>query len=146
MLISTAETWLSTILDCGYCDISILDDVGYDIEEIINNLKCSNDLSLNSITREIFRKGIYELKEALKNKILEVRKEMECYEINSKEHEELVYELEQLSLCDPDEDICWYCNCMDTSIYFVNNGEIYREYLENEISSIENNMGFKIRG
>lgn len=35
------------------------------------------------------------------------------------------------------------CNCLDTSIWFRDNEEIYRKYLEDEISDIEENMGFE---
>ena len=42
-----------------------------------------------------------------------------------------------------DFEVEWFCNCLDTSIWFRDNEEIYRKYLEDEISDIEENMGFE---
>lgn len=53
------------------------------------------------------------------------------------------YFIDELECCDPEEDVEWFCNCLDTSIWFKDNEEIYRKYLEDEISDIEENMGFE---
>ena len=52
-------------------------------------------------------------------------------------------QIDELECCDPEEDVEWFCNCLDTSIWFRDNEEIYRKYLEDEISDIEENMGFE---
>lgn len=51
--------------------------------------------------------------------------------------------IDELESCDPEEDVEWFCNCLDTSVWFRSNEDIYRKYLEDEISDIEDNMGFE---
>ena len=68
-----AESLLCSLLECGTCDLSILDDVGYDLGEIAEDLQSSGiKPTLNAITDEIFTKGQRELKEALDDKISEL--------------------------------------------------------------------------
>ena len=88
---SALDGLLFVLLDCGSLDISILDDVGYDLGDIAVELQEEGvKVTLNNITDAIFRKG---------------------------------------------QD--------ETSIWFKDNEEIYRKYLEDEISDIEENMGFE---
>lgn len=139
-----AESLLCSLLECGTCDLSILDNVGYDLGEIAEDLQNSGiKPTLNAITEEIFRKGQRELKEALDDKISELESEMDDCEEDSEEYDDLQEQIDELECCDPEEDVSWFCNCLDTSVYFVNNEEIYRKYLEDEISDIEENMGFE---
>lgn len=139
-----AESLLCSLLECGTCDLSILDDVGYDLGEIAEDLQ-SRDIkpTLNAITEEIFRNGQRELKIELDDKISELENERDDCEEDSEEYENLQEQIDELECCDPEEDVSWFCNCLDTSVYFVNNEEIYRKYLEDEISDIEENMGFE---
>ena len=58
------------------------------------------------------------------------------------EHESLQEEIDVLESLDPDKDMNWYCNWLDTSCWLSGNEAIYWEYLEEEIISIEDNMGF----
>lgn len=54
---------LFVLLDCGSLDISILDDVGYDLGDIAVELQEEGvNVTLNNITDAIFRKGQDELK------------------------------------------------------------------------------------
>lgn len=139
-----AESLLCSLLDCGVLDLAILDDVGYDLGEIAEALQDSGiKPSLNAITVEIFYKGIEELTEALKNKINELAYERGKYNKDSDEYEKLQEQINELEYCNPEEDVDWFCNCLDTSIWFSQNEEIYRKYLEDEISEIEDNMGFE---
>lgn len=56
--------------------------------------------------------------------------------------EELEEEIEELEVLDPESDMEWFCNCLDTSCWFSDNEEIYRKYFESVIDDIEYNMGF----
>ncbi len=49
---------------------------------------------------------------------------------------------EKLESLNPEDDMDWFCNYLDTSCWFSNNEDIYQEYLADEIKAIENNMGF----
>ena len=124
-------------------DLDILEDVGYDLGEIASDLVDEGiKPTLNAITDMIFRKGIEDLKEKIHERLRELDDIPE--EIASAEEvEEKRAALESL---DPDEDIEWFCNCLDTSIYFVKNNEIYQKYLEPELTDIECDMGFDFQG
>lgn len=142
---SGTDSLLMSLLECGILDLSILDDVGYDLGDIADELIGEGiKPTLNAITGEIFRKGQEELREKLKDAIEDVKQGMEEAEDeeDAEEYEKLKEKLEALESLDPEEDIDWFCNCLDTSIWFRENEEIYREYLSNEISDVEDNMGF----
>ena len=64
----TQQEWiLMHLLDCGQCDLSLLNDIKYDIDYILDNLMESDSLSLNNILREVFINGIMELKYKIDN-------------------------------------------------------------------------------
>ncbi len=130
-------------LECGYLDLQILDDVGYSIGEIIDDLR-DEDIkpTLNAITDEIFRRGVEDLKEKIDDRVRDLEYGLESCEDD--EREEMKQQKEALESLDPDEDIEWYCNCLDTSIYYVNNREVYEKQLEADIMDIECDMGFDI--
>ena len=131
-------------LECGYLDLQILDDVGYSIGEIIDDLREEGiNPTLNAITDEIFHKGVEDLKEKIDDRIRDLEYGLES--CDDDEREDMVQQQEALLSLDPDEDIEWFCNCLDTSIYYVNNREIYEKYLEADITDIECDMGFDIQ-
>lgn len=55
-------------------------------------------------------------------------------------------ELENLKQLKPFEDIESFHNYLDTSIYFINNSEIYNQYCEQELKTFTENTGFEITG
>ena len=59
------------------------------------------------------------------------------------EYDRLQDEIDELESLNPEEDMDWFCNCLDTSCWFSNNEEIYRKYIPEAISNIEDNMGFE---
>lgn len=141
---SSLDSLLFVLLGCGSLDISILDDVGYDLGDIAVELQEEGvKVTLNNITDAIFRKGQEELEDALENKISELEDERDDCEEDSEEYDELQEQIDELESCDPGEDVEWFCNCLDTSIWFSQNEDVYRKYLEDEISDIEDNMGFE---
>ena len=56
-MITVKESILTYLLDCGTADLEMLEDIGYDIDEIIEELQESDALSLNEIFRVVFRKA-----------------------------------------------------------------------------------------
>ena len=138
-----AESLLCSLLDCGYMDLDILEDVGYDLGKIASDLVDEGiKPTLNAITDMIFRKGVEDLKEKIHDRLRELD-DVPDEIASAEEVEEKRAKLESL---DPDEDIEWFCNCLDTSIYFVKNNEIYQKYLEPELTDIESDMGFDFQG
>ena len=135
------EELLMALLQCGSLDLSILDGVGYDLGEIVEELRAEGlEVTLNLITGEIFRKGQIELEEAVMEAI-EDRKAM-MLGCDEDEEERLQEEIDELETLDPESDMDWFCNCLDTSCWFAENEEVYRKYLADKIREIEDNMGF----
>lgn len=140
--VSNMEDLLVVLLECGTLDLGILDDVDYDICEIVEEIQQQGlKPTLNMITSEIFRKGQEELTDAIKEAI-EARED-EQYEIedDDERYEKLQEEIDELESLNPEEDMQWFCNCLDTSCW-LNNEEAYQKYLAGEIKDIEDNMGF----
>lgn len=137
---------LCAVLDCGTLDLSVIDDVGYDIGEIVEELQAEElKPTLNMITCEIFRMGQRDLENAIDAAIRDRQKmqlETDDSEEGEEEYDRLQKEIDELEELDPEEDVDWFCNCLDTSIWFSDNEETYRKYLADEISEIEDNMGF----
>lgn len=171
-MIKQSEWVLMHLLKCGQCDLSILDDIGYDLDDILDELVEENNLSLTSLIRTVFQEGVRELNDLINNikpdvyedlQILNetLPKESDSAEVIDKKEAELdandVYlshkydiewgdnisaYIEELSEIDPFDDIDWYINCLDTHIYFTKHQDIYHRFFADQISDIENKIGF----
>lgn len=141
------EEILMALLECGSMDLPILNDVGYDLKDIIDEL-IADDIkpTLNVITDKIFQRGQCELAAAVEDAIDE-RKDQQADTDDTgegkAEYDRLKKEIDELESLNPEEDMDWFCNCLDTSCWFSNNEEIYRRYIPEAISNIENSMGFE---
>lgn len=175
-MIKQSEWVLMHLLKCGQCDLSILDDIGYDLDDILDELVEENSLSLTSLIRTVFQEGVRELNDLINDikpdvyedlQILDetLPKENDSTEIIDKKEAELdvndvylshkydiewgdnipVY-IEELSEIDPFNDIDWYINCLDTHIYFTKHQDIYRRFFADQISEIEDKIGFNFEG
>lgn len=141
------EDILMVLLECGSLDLQILEGVGYDLGDIVEELSADGiKPTLNAITDEIFRRGQCELVAAVEDAIQE-RKDQQAETDDTKEgeteYDRLQDEIDELESLNPEEDMDWSCNCLDTSCWFSNNEEIYRKYIPEAISNIEDNMGFE---
>lgn len=126
---------IMAILDCGSADLSIIDNVEYDFYEIVEHFKEEGiPLSLENIVIEIFLMGIDDLKIAIKNKLEELRE--------SGKSKKIIKKIEELN---PDRDVTWYFNYLDTHIYLDDCEGTYRKYFSKEIDEIEDNMGFEFK-
>lgn len=56
---------LAAILNCGIADLELLEDINYDLDDVIDELMDNHDLTLNSIFRTVFMMGAQELSEKL---------------------------------------------------------------------------------
>ena len=124
-----------------------MEGVGYDLGDIVEELSADGiKPTLNAITDEIFRRGQCELVAAVEDAIQE-RKDQQAETDDTKEgeteYDRLQDEIDELESLNPEEDMDWFCNCLDTSCWFSNNEEIYRKYIPEAISNIEDNMGFE---
>lgn len=176
MNIKQSEWVLMHLFKCGQCDLSILDDIEYDLDDILDELVENNDLSLSSLIRAVFQKGVDELNDLIKNikpdviedlQILDetLPKESDSPEAIDKKEAALdaqdVYlshkydiewgdnipaYIEELSEIDPFNDIDWYINCLDTHIYITKHQDIYRRFFSDQISQIQDKLGFFLTG
>lgn len=141
------EDILMVLLECGSLDLGILDDVGYDLGDIVEELITDGiKPTLNAITDEIFRRGQCELVEAVEDAIKEredQQADTDDTEEGEAEYDRLQEEIDELECLNPEEDMEWFCSCLDTSCWFSDNEEIYRKYIPEAISGIEDNMGFE---
>lgn len=140
--ISNKEGILMRLLNCGSLDLSMLDDIGYDLDEIIDELQEDGCLSLNNIFESVFNKGIQEVYEALEDIKKIIKDDIEDEDTDEEEHNAFECELKELEKLNPEEDIDYFTNCLDTHISINNNQDIYRDYLIDDLKEIEKNMGF----
>lgn len=142
---ANTEMWksiLCELLDCGYLDLDILDDADEDyVLEAIENLRFEElEISLNAITSEMFWKARADIASAVENR----KGELQGYEVDFSLSDEEREELEAIEELHPDEDIEWFCNCLDTSIYITNDKyDVYKKYFGDLMDELENKMGFE---
>lgn len=169
MLLTTQQCILTHLLDCGYCDLEMLEDINYDLDEILDDLVENNDLSLNSIFREVFRKGARDLKYILDNNKEDIENwineeiqgwrdeakgdcisdnptndEIDAVLKNDEEYQQLLSDLNliQNNNLNPEEDLDYYCNCLDTYVY-MKNIDFYKRWIPDKVYQIENNIGWE---
>lgn len=160
-MLTTQECVITKILDCGTADLSLLDDINYDLDDILDSLMENNCLSLNGIFQEVFIKGAEELQEEFENQKEDIKAEI-LYRIEeeksewvesgemtqeeleeTEEHEELISDLKLLESGDlqPANDLEFYLNYQDTHV-FMKHIDFYRKYMENTVDDIEYKMGW----
>ena len=172
MNIKQSEWVLMHLFKCGQYDLSILDDIEYDLDDILDELVEENNLSLSSLIRTVFQKGVDELNDLINDikpdiyedlQILDetLPKESDSPEVIDKKESALdaqdVYlshkydiewgdkipeHIEELSEINPFDDIDWYINYLDTHIYFTKHKDIYHRFFADQISNIEDKIGF----
>lgn len=164
---------LAHLLNCGIGDLSILDDIKYDIIDIVDDL--SDDYftpSLNNIIHEVFRKGIAELDNFIRDTKYDIIAELRILEDKlPKRHndndvingevdtlssdiidimqkygveysKDATRYIDELKELAPFDDIQYYENCVDSDISIVRHQDIYRRFYADKIFDIEDSMGF----
>ena len=129
---------LTELLDCGYADLTVLEDCEYDFCDVIEYCKDAGmSLNLNSLAWSMFQIGIADIRRAVEDRLDEL-------EIKDELNEEEQEELDALKELDPDEDIESFHNWLDTSVWFSKNGEVYRKYVNEAIDEFAENTGYSI--
>ena len=130
---------LMALLDCGTCDLRMIDDVGYDWRDILayNIARRGRDFpaSLDTLLDYVVDYGIEMLCRAIDNRITDLK---------LRGSEAPQDELAALLSLRPDDDIGRCFNCLDTHVWFANNGDIYQKYLADELYLFEHGTGFYI--
>lgn len=130
---------LMELLDCGECDLSLLDDVGYDWCDIISADRPFPS-SISGLMRQVIRYGQTQLEEAISDRICELEAIPNEREVEEDEEQELA-ELRELN---PIADIKSSFNYLDTYIWCIKNKEIYHKYLQKALDNFAYGTGFVI--
>lgn len=157
---TTQEQILMTILKCGTLDLMFLDKIGYDVDEIVEDLMGNGILSYNAIWQEVFYKAISDLTSIIQDKKDEIIEEIQ-YQLDEEqeeikngeyteeeledfpEHQELMADMELITsgeLDDLEDCYDYYLNYLDTHIY-LKHLDFFEKYLSDDIDELENNMG-----
>lgn len=139
---SRIESLLCELLSCGSADLSLLDDVGYDWGDVLEQLDWPDGegFGFNRLMSAVFDVGIIHVREAVDDRVCELEAIPNERELCEDEAEEL----RCLKLLEPDDDIRSYLNCLDTHVWFEKNGEFYQMYLADALDSFVDNTGFEI--
>ncbi len=143
-MMSAKDSLLLTLLGCGTLDLEMLEDIHYDFDDVIDRLDglSIQEAGFNGLMRAVVDVGIIHIQEALEEKLAELH----GYRDEGVMTEGDKQELQALEQLDPDRDIRSYHNCLDTSVWFEQNGSAYRRYLSEAIDSFEENTGLYISG
>lgn len=76
-MLTTQECILTCLLNCGTADLSMLDDINYDLDDILEELMENGCLSLNNLFESVFRKGISELTDVVESNKEEIKTDLE---------------------------------------------------------------------
>lgn len=163
-MLTTQQCILTHLLNCGTNDLLMLDDINYDLDEILDDLVENNCLSFNDLYRAVFNKGIDDLAERLqeqRNDLIEKIKAEIRYDIESwvdsgdmtlaelKETEEYQQNIKDLTLIvnnelNPKEQYDYFLNYQDTHI-FLKHLPFYRTWMDSDIDDIEDKMGISFK-
>ncbi len=151
---------LQTIFGGGSLDWNMLDKCEYDFEDIYEDMKmfCSSyeDFDFNSILLGAIDLYKYHIQDKLDEKITETEsdlKELERYIDESNGNVDIEYiddkkrleqQLEDLQSLYANDDIEYFTNYLDTSIFIVNDEvrALYKKYLEEEVEKENELIGF----
>ena len=139
-MIDYRERLLMGLLDCGYADIAILKNVGYDFTGIIDTLRdCGEDVTLESVTAAVFDIARQDLYDAVQDTRDELSEPDDAETDDDAERAEKAEILENLDVY---SDIGFYFNYLDTHFY-LKRLEDYRRVLDGGLEEIEKMAGFE---
>lgn len=132
MMNDSINTLLTFVCDCGYGDLSIIEDMDSDflymcLDEIRDS---SGDFSLQNILSVAV--------DLVKTHLIDTINER-IEEAESEDDEELASALEKLN---PEEDFDYFINYLDTHIYLSNYND-YENLIPDELECLENQIGLE---
>lgn len=157
---TTQEQILMTILKCGTLDLMFLDKIGYDVDEIVEDLMDNGILSYNAIWQEVFYKAILDLTSVIQDKKEEIIEEIQAKLDEEQdgikngeyteeeleefpEHQKLIADMDLITsgeLNDLEDCYDYYLNFIDTHIY-LKHLDFFEKYLSDDIDDLEEKMG-----
>lgn len=139
MTFSSVEDFLIAILDCGYGDLRLIEDVKYDWSEILSELDIGI-FRLNFIMEGVFNHGFGKMQDAIISRMNELNEERSYRELDDEEETEL----KKLQELNPFDDFSVFINFIDTHVWCRNNSEIYSKYMRDALDEFGDNTGFYI--
>lgn len=158
-MFTTQECILMKLLNCGSADLELLEDINYDLNEILEDLMENNDLHINSIFREVFIKGARDLQAAFEENKEDIRQDIiDSMEVFKNEllkegyseedvyitvgYEKLQADLKLIDNLNPVDNLAYDLNYLCTSVY-MKNIDFYRKWMSEKVDLIEDNMGWE---
>lgn len=156
-MITFKEEILMNLLDCGSADLSLLEDINYDFVDIrdeVESFTTIQDMKFNDILVGAIYIFMNNINEIIENKVKEKEEEIKYLEDrldyvaygkrDLMEIEIAKEDLEKLNELYVYDDIEYYCNYLDNSIYIVDEDKkaIYKEFLSKEIDEENEKLGF----
>ena len=147
MNITSQEDLLMTLFHCGIADLRLIDDIGYDACDVLDQIGYNAELpakmlDINSYVRGAFECGFDEIQSAIDDRIEELETEKTSNGLDDEEQNEL----DALKCLNPWEDVNTFINCIDTHVWFNRNAETYRKYMKEALESFKEGTGFEITG
>lgn len=163
-MLTTQQCILTHLLNCGTTDLCMLEDINYDLDEILDDLVENNCLSFNDLYCAVFQKGIDDLAERLQDQRNDLIEKIEAeiqWSIDEfvksgemtleelKETDEYKQNITDLNLIkdnelNPQEQYDYYLNYLDTHIW-LKHLPFYRTWMESDIDDIEDKMGISFK-
>ena len=145
-------------LDCGYGDLSVLEDCKYDMRSIIDECKSQfGNIELNNLAMTMFdfgRRDIDEKRQELIDELTDEKNEwdkaiergQELTDEEQERYDALESDIDLLEEFDPFETIKSYHNFIDTSIWLSGTSDDDRlcELLKDAFDEFEENTGYTI--
>ena len=152
------EDLLTTILDCGYGDLSVLEDCKYDMSTVADECKEQfGKISLNGLAMVMFdfgREDIAERKNELLHELEEekykwdkaIERGQELTEEEQERYDALEDDIDLLEEFDVYENLESFHNYIDTSIWVIGVSDVERlhELLKDAFDEFAENTGFAI--
>lgn len=174
-MLTQAECILTKLLNCGIADLSVLKNVNYDLDDILDELVACNMLSFTALVEAIFYRGIADLTEMINECKADVIDELEqlekmlpkstdSYEVCNKKldkmfttvqgrylddkyhiewGDDLKQHIEEIKTLNPEDDVEFFINYLDTHIWFREHKDVYHLYFAKQVSEIEDKIGFE---
>lgn len=137
------EDLLTSILDCGYGDLYLLEDCQYDIGEIVEDcIATFGGLKINNLVSIMFDYGLRDIETARDYRICELEAIPNERELDEDEEDELA----TLRTLEPFEDMKSFHNFIDTHIWIDAKEKVpaYTKYLKEALDHFCEMTGFEI--
>ena len=143
-MMSGKDALLCALLDCGEADLSMLEDMECNWNDVLDDLNANGGVAsrdgFNALVHSAVNVGRDHIQEAINYRICELEAMEEERGLEDFEAEEKV-RLEELR---PYGDILSWHNFLDTGVYFQRNEDIYKDYLDEALDEFERYTGLSL--